>query len=135
MLCLLFLIVSFLQNGDAKHNISRKVLESFPLRFMGYISYACYILQRTLIEWWLPYVYFSIKNNKNEFRLPAGGIEWFLTCPLYVRVLAVSAVIMISWLVHRYLQDELVVYLHSKLLSSYRKICIHSSSTSSSVLL
>jgi hypothetical protein len=48
-----FVVVSVLQRGDDRINLSRLLLESWPMNFIGYISYPLYLFQRVALSSYL----------------------------------------------------------------------------------
>ena len=55
---LALIIVSFLQVGSARFNLTRYFLETPVLNILGYCSYSLYLFQRPVIEYYIP----SIKH-------------------------------------------------------------------------
>jgi len=111
-----FLVVSFLQQGTSRLNLSRWGLESRGIRFLGYISYPVYLLQRPVVEFYGPYVYHSIKNKKYEISYLYGeaGGNGYDSLPLHQRFLWTLVLFGFCFLIQKYFQDTFIIYLYTK---------------------
>jgi len=56
-LVLAYIIVSMLQVGSARFNMSRYFLETPVLNMLGYCSYSLYIFHRAIVEYYVVYIY------------------------------------------------------------------------------
>ena len=140
LLFLAYMCVSIMQEGPERLNVSRFLLERPRIGILGYCSYSCFLLQRILIEYYVPFAMYSVQQG--EFGCPhmedhtcPKGRRWFLSMPLYARFIIVLLVILVSWVVQCYFQDTLVVYWYGKFLDlrAYYCTCCSWFSTKKSV--
>jgi hypothetical protein len=106
---MLLILVSMLQRGSARCNLSRLFLECTPIRTLGYASYAMYLFQRIAFNCYLPCIYFGIKTGHFNIRIGDPG-HWFERLPNHDKFLAVVTLTFICFLVHKYFQDRFVTY-------------------------
>ena len=125
-LCLLFLVVSMLQRGGDRRNLSRYACESTPLTVLGYISYSCYLFQRILLEWYLPYFYYALKRNHGSpylrFGVTEGDASVLFLLPWQWRLLVFLVMLLGCYLVQWLVQDTLVLFLYAKFLTWRRVV-------------
>lgn len=115
---LILIVSSMLQKGSARHNLSRLVLESAPLTSLGYASYAIYLFQRIVFNFYLPYIYFGFKNN--HFDTHTGDPDfWYEYLPTFYKFLSVVFLTLVCGFVHKYFQDRFVIFLYTKVLSLF----------------
>ena len=129
VLMMVFIMMVVLQSGDERNNLSRKFLESPPIRLLGYVSYACYLFQRSLLEWWAPYLE-SVHNGgprnvgnhaSSENVVATISSNYVAGLPLLLSFFLVLCVIFISWVTHRFYQDKFVVSAYKKVLDYFSK--------------
>lgn len=116
-----------LQERRSCFNFSRFVLEQpWVGGILGYCSYSCFLLQRIIIQYYVPFLIYSLEDGSfacsDRLKGCPKGRSWFLTMPLYERFIIVMLVIAISWLVQYYFQGVLVTYCYSKILD-FRANC------------
>ena len=121
LLMMVFIMMVVLQSGDERNNLSRKFLESPLIRVLGYVSYACYLLQLSLLGWWAPYLE-SVHNGGPRtlfYYSTTPSLSYVAQLPLLLRFFLVLCVIGISWVTHRFYQDQFVVYAYKKVLDYF----------------
>jgi len=117
---LLYLTLVFCQSGPYRKNISRYIFESFPLRLLGYCSYALYIFQVILLCFYLYLVVEDIHEGRVIFALDIHSFsDWFPQQPDRYKVLAVTGVIGICYAIHKYYQDMFVAYIYTNYIMSW----------------
>jgi hypothetical protein len=113
---LILIIVSMLQKGSARYNLSRFFLESHPLTTLGYTSYAMYLFQRIAFTFYLPFFYFWLKTG--TFNIDVGDPDrWFERLPDIDKFLSVGCLTFICYFVHKYFQDRFVTYWYARLMT------------------
>lgn len=110
---ILFLAVSLHQRGMERWNVSRWLLESELLNFIGYGSYPIYLIQNVFLQYYFTFI-FHVKDYDYHPTDPGRG--YFQGIPLIDRFIAVIVVILIGWLIQTYVQDYLVANAFSKVL-------------------
>lgn len=112
---LAYFVVHLLQTGSARYNFSRFVLESAPIATMGYASYAIYLFQRVAFSYFAPAFYFGVKNHTLSISIGSSN-KWFERLNGGYKVIAVTILTLVCWLVHRYYQDGFITFLYAKYL-------------------
>lgn len=110
-----FLFVSILRKGSARLNLSRWLLESYPLGVIGYSSLNLFLFQHIFIEFYAPMSTGTIwyKSAKNK---------WYHKLPLTQRLGWMLLLIVLSYLAQWLIQDRLVLYLYGKALEWRKSI-------------
>jgi hypothetical protein len=99
---LIMYIVSVLQTGRHRLNISRLFFTSWPLTFLGYVAFPVYLFQRILLEDYLRRIH-QVKT-------------WhFQSLTFEERFFTILFVIGFAFIVQKYVVDTFSVYLYGKL--------------------
>ena len=113
---LILIIVSMLQKGSARYNLSRFFLESAPLTTLGYTSYAMYLFQRIAFSFYLPYWYFGLTTGTFDINI-GDPDRWFERLPNIYKAFAVCWLTLICYIVHHHFQDKFVTYWYARLMT------------------
>ena len=114
MIFIMFLLVSMLQEGNDRKNISRIILESNVFMSLGYCSYPLYLLQLAAFNIWAPILAHAIQTGQLD--LNYAPWVWFTLIEWYLKILAIVVLFLICWCIQKYFQDTLVARLFIKCL-------------------
>lgn len=105
--CLTIIIVGVMQVGDSRLNISQFIFKSPVMTFLGYISFPAYLFQINFMSNYMRYITTGTTQ-------PTPG--WtFQALPFWQRLLAVLFCLAFSWVVQKYVVDNLSVYIYQRL--------------------
>jgi len=110
---IIFLSITIHQRGSARYNLTRIFLESELLNFIGYGSYPIYLLQNVFLQYYFTFI-FPVKGYSYHPENPTR--DYFRAIPLGYRVIAVSTVILLGWVIQKFFQDYLVANTFSRVL-------------------
>ena len=113
---LIFLTVSFIQKGNYRKNISRFIVESPLLSFLGYISYTSYVFQREILEFYYFYFKYAFESNNGNatlrFTPSVNTRSLFREESMGMKFLAVLIHLIFCYLIQKYVQDTFISMLY-----------------------
>jgi hypothetical protein len=116
-------VVLLLQKGDSRRNLSRFFLQTFPFTTLGYCSYALLIIQAVALRFYAPFFYFKIYENDPETplrkRMSHVPFDWFRFLPVPQKIAGFLVVYVVCYILQKYFQDKLVVYVYTKALAYF----------------
>ena len=107
------IFVLMLQRGSARFNFTRLFLSIHPVSTMGYASYAIYMFQRPAFSHWGPYFVLAPKGvsyQKWEYKS-----NWFDYLPVGNKMVGITILTIICWLIHKYYQDKFIPFVYEKI--------------------
>ena len=112
---LAYLVIAFLQGDVARNNITRYCFETSLLNYLGYVAYPVYLFQRIVFNWYLPLIVNSIGSNRNEFVRNGYQLntDWYTSINYGWRFMCVSLLTCFCWLIQKYFQDTLMLWLYT----------------------
>lgn len=97
---LVLIIIGIMQYGNSRLNFSRFVFANPIMGLLGYCSFAIYLFQRIIIDWYV-----------REYFGPG-----FNFTALWQRFIIVLIVILFSWLVQHFVVDTMSVFLFKRMM-------------------
>ena len=122
------LSASILQKDGCRGGVWRRVIEWGPIVAIGYCSYPLYLFQQVLLNFYGHILYDDMVNG--AFPVIKGGSNpeyevywktwWMADKPLLWKGISVPLLIVICYLIQKYFQDGLVIYLTNCFLRWWR---------------
>ena len=123
----LFIVVSLLQRGESRNNISRFLLETPFLNVVGKSSFFVYLLQTAAFNFYARVIYdatnshsFPLPKENSVYVLSMWSFAWYRQFPVGPKIAGFLCLTAISWFLQTYYQDMFVSSLANKLLSRYQ---------------
>eukprot|EP01038_Epipyxis_sp_PR26KG_P005095 gene5095-7104_t len=113
-----FIIISFMQDDKViGKNISRLILESKPLKLLGYCSFPIYLFQRIILQDFPLRIHSYIMDEKRVTIKHSN----FTQQKWWVIIILCAVLIIFSWCVQKFIQDQALILFYEKLMSWERK--------------
>ena len=94
-----------------------------PLRVIGYASYAIFLFQEVVLNYYFRMVYDGIAGNKVTLQ-PRYGYqnEWFAARHAWLKPIGLVVIVGVGYVIQRYFQDSLIATAFSKYLMSRKRL-------------
>ena len=124
-----FIVVSLLQRGESRYNISRVLLETPFMNAVGKASFFMYTLQSAAFNFYSRVVLDDIatksfpivSNKKSLYVTEMWSFLWYRSLPLGNKVAGFLCLLAICWLLQTYYQDYFVASMAEWLISTGKK--------------
>ena len=117
MLC--FTGISMLQTGSNKLNLSRLILESWPMNLLGYCSYTLFLFHKVTFDFWVSYIVLSIRGDPKAYAVHPSwhkyNLEWWGI------IIMGTLLVGFCWFCQYFFQDRFVVWCYGKLQAYFSK--------------